>query len=537
MSNYDSRPSICPITIFEKRFSNSDSRFVQLRSSKNDSRFSICRITILEKRFSSFFLTFTTLMKHARLICLMLLLPIIFIGVGRSHDWGDDFAQYLLQAKNIVERTPQTNNGLVFPATELPYAISAYPMGFPLLIAPIYYFAQLSISPYIYLNGIVLVLLACLSFDYSKIYFDSRKSLLIALLIGYNLLSLTLKQEILSEFAFAATLLAIILMLRKSDRRTVLLAGLLAGILVSFRIVGLLILPAFWLMLVFSKTQNRQEKHFLGLLFFTSCFAIALLLNVILFDIKLSHFFRFYELQLAASTGHSIGNVILIIENLPIIFLPFLKNRVISYFILILVSNGFISRIKNAETPEWFFLLYVILLCIFPYHATITRFLFPVAPLLIIYFFIGAEKIFSSFLSIDRSFEFLSVITALSIIYSFYFLSKQSIPDGPYSTDANAAFSFIKNNTAENDIVLFSRARALHLYTGRRSTFLTQLKSPEENLLLLRSINCKYILAADERSGAYNESLAVFLMAEKNQFDTTFIDGRFRLLKLKEPLN
>ncbi len=476
-------------------------------------------------------------MKHSRLFCLLLLIPIIFIGVGRSHDWGDDFAQYLLQAKNIVQSVAQTNNGLVFPTTELPYAISAYPMGFPLLIAPIYYFAQLSISPYIYLNGIVLVLLACLSFDYSKRYFDNRKSLLIALLIGYNLLSLTLKQEILAEFAFAATLLAIILMLRKNDRRTVLLAGLLAGILVSFRIVGLLILPAFWLMLMLSKTHNRKEKYFLSMLFFTTCLTIFMLLNVLLFDINLGHFFQFYSLQISAHRNHIFENGFHIIESLPGIFLPFLKNRVISYFILILVSNGFISRIKNAETPEWFFLLYVILLCIFPYHATITRFLFPIIPFIIIYFFIGAEKIFSSFLSIDRSFEFLSVITALSIIYSFYFLSKQSIPDGPYSTDANAAFSFIKNNTAENDIVLFSRARALHLYTGRRSTFLTQLKSPEENLLLLRSINCKYILAADERSGAYNESLAVFLMAEKNQFDTTFIDGRYRLLKLKEPLN
>ena len=508
---------------------------IKLRSSILD--LSNCRITILEKRFSSFFLTFTTLMKHARLICLMLLLPIIFIGVGRSHDWGDDFAQYLLQAKNIVERTPQTNNGLVFPATELPYAISAYPMGFPLLIAPIYYLVGLSIFPYIYLNGVLLVLVAFLSFEYSKRYFDSRKSLLIALLIGYNLLSLTLKQEILSEFAFTATLLAIILMLRKSDRRTVLLAGVLTGILVSFRIVGLLILPAFWLMLMFSKTYYRKEKYFLGLLFFTTCLTIFMLLNVILFDINLGHFFQFYSLQVSAHRNHLFENGFHIIESLPGIFLPFLMNRIVSYLLLIFVLTGFISRLKNTEVSEWFILLYMVLLCLFPYHSTITRFLFPIIPLLILYFFIGVEKIIRSILSIDRSFELLSVITALSIIYSFYFISKQPTADGPYSSDANAAFSFIKNNTAENDIVLFSRARALYLYTGRRSTFLTQMKSPEDNLMLLHSINCNYILAADERSGAYNESLEVFLMAEKIQFDTTFIDGRFRLLKLKEPLN
>ena len=41
-----------------------------------------------------------------------LLLPLFYINVKDSHDWGDDFAQYFIQARNILEGRPQTDNGL-----------------------------------------------------------------------------------------------------------------------------------------------------------------------------------------------------------------------------------------------------------------------------------------------------------------------------------------------------------------------------------------------------------------------------------------
>jgi hypothetical protein len=71
------------------------------------------------------------------------------------------------------------------------------------------------------------------------------------------------------------------------------------------------------------------------------------------------------------------------------------------------------------------------------------------------------------------------------------------------------------------------------LYGKRKSTFLTQLRSADENLKLLRTIKCDYVLYPDERSGAYNESLAQFLMAQKENYDTLFKDDRYLLLKLK----
>ena len=103
-----------------------------------------------------------------RIITAILLLPLFFINVKDSHDWGDDFAQYLLQARNIVDGRPQTDNGLLVNIKDPVYAIEAYPVGFPLLISPIYNFSKLSIFPYCILISLILFICGILCFEFFR---------------------------------------------------------------------------------------------------------------------------------------------------------------------------------------------------------------------------------------------------------------------------------------------------------------------------------------------------------------------------------
>ena len=82
--------------------------------------------------------------KLSGIACILFLLPLLYINAKDCHDWGDDFAQYFLQARNIVENRPQTDNGLVFDKVDGDFALHAYPAEFPLIICPFYYFFQLS---------------------------------------------------------------------------------------------------------------------------------------------------------------------------------------------------------------------------------------------------------------------------------------------------------------------------------------------------------------------------------------------------------
>jgi hypothetical protein len=473
----------------------------------------------------------------SRLLLVLMLLPLLWLNTGSTHDWGDDFAQYLIQAKNINEGRTQTDNGLVFPQGELPFAIKAYPIGFPLIIAPVYHFFGLQIKPYLVLNSFLLIFMALLSFEYFKKFNDDKKALLIALLIGYNLFSLLLKKEIVSEFAFTALLMAILFSLKKSDRdaslRDYLLAGILTGLLITIRIAGIVMIPAVigcMLMWKWLPAKNRLQN---GLVFFSAALAIFVLLNMLVFDVNTGDFLRFYSKQFSAQHLKADENISAIFAQLPALFLPVTQSPVVAFLLLAVVLIGLLARLDKSDVAEGFFLLYLLLIVTYPYTSGTFRFIYPITPFIIFYFINGCEKILSFFLSNQRSFPVLIIIVALSIFTSFIYNSGQEIADGPAAKDAKASFSFIQTNTPAEAIVLFPRARAMVLYGKRKSTFLTQLRSADENLKLLRTIKCDYVLYPDERSGAYNESLAQFLMAQKENYDTLFKDDRYLLLKLK----
>ena len=71
-------------------------------------------------------------LKHIAVIAC--LLPLLFLNIKDSHDWGDDFAQYLIEAKNILEHKPLgESNFIANPNFVL--GPNCYPPGFPLIVA------------------------------------------------------------------------------------------------------------------------------------------------------------------------------------------------------------------------------------------------------------------------------------------------------------------------------------------------------------------------------------------------------------------
>src|SRR5690349_19487285 len=72
------------------------------------------------------------------LIAALICLPVFVINIKHSHDWGDDFAQYIHQAKNITTGTSQQQTGYIYIPEFLHLGPPTYPVGFPLLLAPVY---------------------------------------------------------------------------------------------------------------------------------------------------------------------------------------------------------------------------------------------------------------------------------------------------------------------------------------------------------------------------------------------------------------
>ena len=111
-------------------------------------------------------------------LAILLFLPLIFIGTHSSHDWGDDFAQYIHQAGNIVQGIPQSETGYVY--NQLNYiGPQAYPAGFPLLLAPVYAIAGNSMLAFTTFISLIYILLGLLMVIFYRKYFSPITALVL----------------------------------------------------------------------------------------------------------------------------------------------------------------------------------------------------------------------------------------------------------------------------------------------------------------------------------------------------------------------
>ena len=64
-----------------------------------------------------------------------------------GHQWGDDFAMYIMEARNIASLHSYTDTGFIYNPARPTYAPRAYPPGYPLVLAPVYRMFGLSFTP------------------------------------------------------------------------------------------------------------------------------------------------------------------------------------------------------------------------------------------------------------------------------------------------------------------------------------------------------------------------------------------------------
>src|SRR5215211_4346083 len=148
----------------------------------------------------------------------------------RGHEWGDDFAWYILQARSIVKGTTDdfiqtstfTNNESSTYVGPL-----AYPWGYPLILTPAYVIKginplALKLPALIFYAGF----LVCL-YGLVKMRLSRMESLLFVCLFAFNPLLLIFLDQILSDipFLFFSTLALLFITdsRPRTDRRLVLI--------------------------------------------------------------------------------------------------------------------------------------------------------------------------------------------------------------------------------------------------------------------------------------------------------------------------
>ncbi|MEA3477503.1 MAG: hypothetical protein U9R60_04940, partial [Bacteroidota bacterium] len=127
---------------------------------------------------------------------------LFFVNVKDSHDWGGDFAMYIIQAKNITDGNPQSQTFYYYNSDYPVLGPPAYPIGFPLLLSPVYLLFGNSIKAFTLLITLFLFLSGILMVAFFRKYFPDMIAFFLAMLILFNPWTMMFKLEIMSDLPF-----------------------------------------------------------------------------------------------------------------------------------------------------------------------------------------------------------------------------------------------------------------------------------------------------------------------------------------------
>lgn len=465
------------------------------------------------------------------LLPLLLGCGLFFINIRPYHDWGDDFAQYLQEARNLSGGKPLTLSSHVSNPDFVLLGPEAYPPGFPWLLTVSNRLFDNEIIGGQYLVTIFLILFGWISF---LLFLRSRVPWLVSLLLMTTLLYhpwiLNQKSQVLSEYPFSFFfLLSVLAVHKKNNLRWFVLGGFAAGLAITIRSAGW-VLPIAGLLLAAYNFFQKKEFTKPYLLFSISAALVALFINF---------FSGFYAARGYSQAVGQIG------EGLWPTFLGHLNTYTAEFnafieisqnewhFIMTLIQAFFwvsfffgLIKTKAPSLVEISLGLYLLLIFIFPFYSGF-RFLIPIIPLLILVVARGYQNLFSK-----RMIAWAVVLLLLNIAYQPFrediqFQEKRAQP-GPQTIEAQQLFIYIKSNLKENDLVLFTKPRALAYYTQKPTSSTRWRISTEEFQKQAKELGANYFLFYTDIE---YQALNAFVEKEKDRLSPVFSNQKFVLYK------
>jgi len=445
------------------------------------------------------------ILKHiAVIICL---LPLMFLNIKSTHDWGDDFAQYLIEAKNISNGDPLGQSGFV----ENPNYIlgpNCYPPVLPIIIA-------LTSNDIGFLNilmSIFLIAIGYLTFLLLNKWFHFTPALILSLVVVYNPLCLSFKNEVLSDLPFAAfTLLFLVLYLGDNKQKWMLvLLGFILMLAVNTRYVGWVLFialiseVAFKLIVKYLKNHKKDKEYLIQQAWIVLTFLVFHLIFYMLFPQKITYYdnpkvLGFFE-RISVNANYNYAVLKYFFSCYDEGFL----NYIVSYGIVFTALVGILLFVfkPDARKPEilLFFLLgYITSILIHQYSDTGFRLLIPVIPLIL---FFATHALFIV-LNIFPYKQYIVFSLGLLVLFcykqnSYKILTNKADIPGPYSSEALATFDYINLNSKTEASILFSKPRALTYFTGRKTYVNTEGATMKTINKEISSINPDFVLVSNE---------------------------------------
>ena len=471
------------------------------------------------------------------LLVLVLVLPVVFINLQHTVDWGGDYAMYITEALNIARHQPVSDTHYVYNSNAPMLGPPLYPVGFPLLLAPVCLIFGNNIAAMIVYMSLLLIVLAVVLQLFFRRYFSRTVSVILVLVVLYNPWILQFKNEILADIPF--TLFFILTLLLYLRRSNALVTGIVMGFTILIKTAGFSLVAAFVLYFIFLLIAKRGDtKTNAKKLLLPVAYAILLILivNKIIFHLPSGIGLYSGNFSFVAVKDQFLINIGLYIE----IFQSFFHRDFSGWKFLYLITQASLFTFAligliNSKKDLVFFVTgtYLLMLFLYPYQSSGFRFLLPLMPVLLIYTVNGFKSIRWRY-SVPK--KYLIPVLAVFLLGQYVpgiirLIQKPAVTlTGPQEETSQEAFEVIRSRVPENETILFTKPRVLALFTERKSVCNELGDDVEKMDLLVNEKNVKYILTNENLSNAAVEK---YLEAKKDGISLIWSNRKFRLYRIQ----
>jgi hypothetical protein len=430
-------------------------------------------------------------MRNALLSVIILISLIIGAStLTRGHQWGDDFAWYIVQAKTILrgttdefmEQSAFTNRQSTTHVGPL-----AYPWGYPLILAPVY--AVKGISPLalklpaLFFYAGFLVCFYLLMRD----RLTQTESLLAVSLFAFNPLLLQFLDQILSDIPFLFFSTLSLLLMTGAGKRSLLHDGMIGAAIfftTFLRVTGILLLACFLIVEFFRLLANRRDRW--TVLEIIKGSSVVCFVFIFLWIANLLWF---------PSGGESYLSQYAQLLETARAFLPAYFNvfryffgdtqawKYLYFLLLIFFLVGAWNRWRQEPIFILFFGLWIMVHITYPYWQG-PRYVFPLLPIFIYFIFQGMKFLIARLpekyhpAGQAAVYGFWMLIAGIFLVQSsltaYANLQNNRAINGPFDPYSMEVYTYIKEKTPPGSVVIFFKPRVMVMMTEHPTIMSTE---------------------------------------------------------------
>lgn len=428
-------------------------------------------------------------MKKVELVLLsaILLVSLLlsFSLLTRGHDWGDDFAAYLMQSRSLLQGNPEefvTRNAFTIQNSSYNLGPVAYPWGYPALLAPVLWVKGLHPLALKLVNTVFYFLFLVVFYRLIRPRLGLSASLAATAVLAFNPTLLLEHDYILSDIPFlffsTFTLFLIDRFVARAENRLSLPASLCIGLSVflsfAMRTNGLLLLgPLALAHFIRWRASDRMRIEWGPAFSAYLVFGLLVLVQALILPGGQESHFKLYSLLtpqlLLENLVYYLGLPAGMFEGIPFGGLFFALTVV--FFLA-----GMIAHPRRNAVFLAYILLTLVLYISWPERQGI-RFLFPILPLILSIAAEGGrfavEKLPAEKRPLARraGLGLAGTLAALSLFVSagsgWINLQNGRQINGPFDPVSAQMFEFVRTQTPPDSVMIFFKPRALRLFTDR----------------------------------------------------------------------